>query len=162
MTEAKNIVLPAIFVAIISIFSQVVIPIGAIPINLALVGVVVCGSVLGLKRGLLAVFSYILIGCIGVPVFAGFKGGFNVLLGPTGGYIIGYLFVAAFSQKKLLTFVGLIICYITGTLWYKFVTGISFYTAIMTGVAPFVAFDIVKIIISLFISDKIKATLRGI
>ena len=83
----------ALFAALTAIFSQIMIPLPftPVPINLALLAVWLCGSVLGAKRGALAILVYLLLGAIGVPVFHGFMGGIGVLAGPTGGYIIGYL-----------------------------------------------------------------------
>ena len=83
----------ALFAALVAICSQIFVPLPftPVPINLALLALWVCGGVLGAKKGAIAIIVYILLGMIGVPVFAGFQGGLGVLAGPTGGYIIGYL-----------------------------------------------------------------------
>jgi len=81
----------AIFAVLIAICSWISIPM-TVPFTLQTFGVFMAVGVLGGKRGSLAVLVYILLGAIGVPVFAGFSGGFGILLNNTGGYIIGFLF----------------------------------------------------------------------
>ena len=83
----------ALFAALAAICSQIMVPLPftPVPINLALLAVWVCGGVLGPKKGAIAMLVYILLGVIGVPVFAGLQGGIGVLAGPTGGFIIGYV-----------------------------------------------------------------------
>ena len=79
--------------AIIAVCSWISIPL-TVPITLQTMGVVLISGLFGAKRGTLSTLLYILIGAIGVPVFSGFKSGFGVLLGSTGGYIIGFIFTA--------------------------------------------------------------------
>ncbi|MDR0875939.1 MAG: biotin transporter BioY [Clostridiales Family XIII bacterium] len=86
-------ILCAFFAALTAVCSQIMVPLPftPVPINLALLAVFVCGTVLGPKKGAISMLIYILLGLVGVPVFAGFTGGFGILAGPTGGYIVGYL-----------------------------------------------------------------------
>ena len=103
MTEAKtnsksksnvlSLVYMAMFVAIITVCAQIQIPM-TVPFTLQTLGIFMAAAMLGWKRGLISVAVYVLLGAIGVPVFAGFSGGIGVLGGPTGGYIIGFLFTA--------------------------------------------------------------------
>ena len=79
----------ALFAALTAICSQIQIPLPQIPINLALFSVCMAGAVLGAGYGSLSIIVYVLLGAVGVPVFAGFKGGFATITGPTGGYIVG-------------------------------------------------------------------------
>ena len=96
--KIRMLVFTALFAALIVVFAQLQIPMpGLVPISLATFGVMMCGLVLGWRWGALAVAVYILLGAVGVPVFAGFKGGVSALLGPTGGYIIGSLPYAALA-----------------------------------------------------------------
>ena len=119
----------ALFAVLIAICSWISIP-TSIPFTLQTFGIFVTVGVLGGKRGSFAVFIYLLLGAIGVPVFAGFTGGMGIILGNTGGYIIGFLASALIMwlMEKLLgkkTWVlalsmvlGLIACYAIGTAWF--------------------------------------------
>ena len=90
----KDLAIMAFFAALTAICSQIQIPLPYVPINLALFSVHLCGLLLGSKRAVLSQSVFLLLGLIGLPVFAGFKGGPGVLFGKTGGYIIGYLLCA--------------------------------------------------------------------
>ncbi|GHU62244.1 BioY family transporter [Clostridia bacterium] len=83
----------AFFAALTAVCSQIMVPLPftPVPINLALLSVFICGTVLGPKKSAVSMLIYIALGAIGVPVFAGFTGGLGILVGPTGGYIVGYL-----------------------------------------------------------------------
>lgn len=104
--KTTTLVLCGVFAALMAICSFITIPLGftPIPVNLATLGVFLTGGILGKKYGSISLIVYILLGAVGVPVFAGFKGGLGVLAGPTGGYIIGYL-AAAFLTGLLIEIV---------------------------------------------------------
>ena len=122
----------AVAAALICVCSWVTIPL-TVPITLQTLGVCLTAGLLGAKRGTLAVALYILLGAIGVPVFHGFTGGIGILLGSTGGYIIGFIFTALITgftadkhEKKPLTIIlamvaGVLVCYIFGTAWFAYV-----------------------------------------
>ena len=105
-TRTTALVLCGVFAALMAVCSFITIPLGftPIPVNLATLGVFLTGGILGKKYGSISLIVYILLGAVGVPVFAGFKGGLGVLAGPTGGYIIGYL-AAAFLTGLLVEIV---------------------------------------------------------
>ena len=92
-SKTYDIVYIAVFAVIMAICSWISIP-AAVPFTLQTFGVFIAVGILGGKRGTLSVLVFILLGAIGVPVFAGFSGGIGVLAGTTGGYIIGFLFSA--------------------------------------------------------------------
>ncbi|MBR5495843.1 MAG: biotin transporter BioY, partial [Oscillospiraceae bacterium] len=92
--KLRKMMMCAIFVALCSIFSQIILPIGVVPVNLTLIGVFVLSCTLDIKSAMVTVLVYIALGIVGIPVFAGFQSGFGVILGPTGGFIIGYIFTA--------------------------------------------------------------------
>ncbi len=161
--KIKKMILCAIFVALCSILSQIILPIGVVPVNLALIGVFVLSCTLDTKSALATVLIYIALGIVGIPVFAGFQSGFGVILGPTGGFIIGYIFTALivsilinFIHPIPAMLVGLVSCYTVGCVWFSLVTDTSLLTAIYTSILPFVIFDIIKIVISNLIVAKIK------
>ena len=92
MTKTNLLLLSGLFSALTGICSWINIPLffTPVPINLALIGPYMAGSLLGPRYGLLSQIIYIMTGALGIPVFAGFSGGLSVLAGPTGGFIIGY------------------------------------------------------------------------
>ena len=175
-TNLLNLVYVAMFAAIITICAQIQIP-TAVPFTLQTLGVFVASAMLGWKRGTLSVAVYILLGLIGVPVFAGFTGGAGVLFGLTGGYIIGFLFTAfivGFMCDKLgrklwvlalsMT-LGLLACYVFGTVWfmliYNYTMGsISLISALGMCVAPFLLFDAIKIAAAVVLVNRLDKVVR--
>lgn len=164
--------LTAMFAALIAVCSFITIPM-PVPFTLQTFGVFCAVGMLGGKRGTAAVTVYILLGAVGLPVFAGFRGGISALVGPTGGYIVGFLFMAlaywlitALAGSRLWVkaaamLAGLAVCYAFGTLWFVIVytrgTGaITFGAALMKCVAPFVIPDLAKAALALFISSAVK------
>lgn len=156
-TNTINLTLCAFFAALLAVCSQIQIPLPMIPINLALFAVYLAATVLGSKRGTLAVLVFLILGIIGVPVFAGFKGGPAVLFGKTGGYLAGYLFTAFFTGFlceqfgyqfwKLCLFmaIGLLTCYVFGTIWFMKLSGNPLALSLSYCVLPFLPGDAVKI-----------------
>ncbi len=163
-SRTKNMVLCGIFAAIICICSVISLPIGVIPITLGTFGIMLTGNVLGVKSGFIAVATYILLGAIGLPVFAGFQGGIGVIAAPTGGFIIGYLLLVLVSGIKhrrvitgiLLNFCGLVLCYICGCVHFMYITGLGIKITLITCVMPFVVFDIVKGIGSAIVGNSLR------
>ena len=172
--KAKNISLIALFSAIIVICSFFTVP-SIVPFTLQTFAIFLCLNILGAKKGIISILIYIFLGAIGLPVFSGFNGGIGALLNVTGGYIIGFIFSALtywlitsmFNKKPrkiinlIASFMGLIVCYIFGTLWYVLLfikngDTISFTGAFTICVLPFIIPDILKIILSVVISEKVK------
>lgn len=168
----KEMLYIAFFAALISICSWIVIPL-TVPITLQTYAVLVTCIILGPKRSLLSIFIYILLGAIGLPVFSNFSGGIGMLLGNTGGYIIGFLFTAAtiglitkICGKKTYVLIismilGLLVCYLFGTVWfikvYTSSTGsISIYKALSLCVIPFIIPDGLKILLALLTVKKLE------
>lgn len=170
--KTRDIVYMSVFTAMISICSWISIP-ASIPFTLQTMGVFMTVGLLGGKRGTLTVLTYILLGAIGVPVFAGLTGGVSVLLGTTGGYIIGFLLSALLMwgietimgrNQIVLAFsmiAGLIVCYVFGTAWFMMiytqhsgVIGLS--TVLGWCVIPFIIPDLIKIGVALFLTNRLK------
>lgn len=162
--------LVALAAALTAICSWIQIPM-SVPFTMQTFAVFAVAGLLGFKRGSAAVAVYILLGAVGVPVFSGFRGGPDVLLGQTGGYIIGFLFsamITGFAADRLgrstgilaaSMLAGLAACYIFGTLWFMYVytrnTGnIGFVSALMTCVVPFIVPDIVKTALAVFVVKR--------
>ena len=85
--KTKTIVICAIFAALMCVFSVITVPTGIIPVTLGTLGIMLTAVILGSKKGAVSVAVFILLGIVGLPVFSGFKGGIQVIFGPTGGYI---------------------------------------------------------------------------
>jgi biotin transport system substrate-specific component len=172
--KIKDIVLIALFSAIIVVCSFITIP-AVVPFTLQTFAVFLCLNILGAKKGIISILIYIFLGVVGLPVFSGFNGGIGALLNVTGGYIIGFIFsalifgvVTSVLNKKprkiikiIASFGGLIGCYIFGTLWYVLLyikngDTMSFTSALTICVLPFIIPDILKIVMSVAISERIK------
>lgn len=166
--KAKRIVYCSLLASFTAVCSQISIPLNPVPINLALFAVMLCGGLLGKKDGTVSVMVYILVGAVGVPVFASLRGGFGVLAGPTGGYIVGYVLTSyitgCFFEKSNRFCVlipgmilGVLLCYAFGTVWYMFVSGTKFLTALLPCLLLF-PFDFVKIILAYFVVKFVRRT----
>ena len=171
-TKTYDLAYIAIFAVLIAICSWISIPM-TVPFTLQTFGVFMAVGVLGGKRGSLAVLVYILLGAIGVPVFAGFSGGLGILLNNTGGYIIGFLFSALvmwameslWGKKPVIQIlsmvVGLIVCCAMGTIWFMVVytrtTGaVGIGTVLGWCVIPFIIPDLVKIALAFVLSRRVR------
>lgn len=168
----------AVFTVLIAICSWISIPM-EIPFTLQTFAVFLSVAILGGKRGTLSVVVYVLLGAIGVPVFAGFTGGIGIILRNTGGYIIGFIFAALsmwlierlFGRKlwvqAVSMVIGLIVCYAFGTAWFMLVymrnTGaVGLMTVIGWCVIPYIIPDAVKIALALILSNTLRKPLAGI
>ncbi len=170
-SETKRIILGALFAALTAVCSQIVIPLPMVPINLALFAVHLAGAVLGARAGFFSMTAYVVLGALGAPVFSGFMGGLGYLFGKTGGYIIGYIIcafvVGYFAQKYTFDFkhlcvymtVGLLLCYIFGTIWFMVIVKCDLASALMWCVIPFLPGDAVKIALAAFLAVKLKPVL---
>jgi len=160
----------SLFAVLISVCSWISVP-ATIPFTMQTFGVFLTGGLLGPRRGVAAVFIYLLLGLVGLPVFAGFTGGPGILLSPPGGYLVGFLGAAlvtgltARSGRKtwvlaLGMLAGLLICYAFGTAWFMAVyarnTGpIGLAAALSWCVIPFVIPDLLKIIAACALTNRL-------
>lgn len=172
----REMVLIALMAVLIAVCSWISIP-AAVPFTLQTFAVFCALSLLGGKNGMFSVIVYILLGAIGIPVFSGFKGGLGVLLGSTGGYIIGFVILAAVywaaekipvsSAKVRLVLdisalvLGTALCYAFGTLWFVHVYSskngaIEMYDALKWCVFPFIPFDVIKLVLAVIVPKTIK------
>lgn len=168
----------AVFAVLIAICSWISIP-TVVPFTLQTFAVFLAVSVLGGRRGTLSIVVYVLLGAVGIPVFAGFKGGIGVLLNTTGGYIVGFIFAGLimwlmerlFGRKLWAQLLGMILGMITylsvGTAWFMAVylrqTGpVSLGTVLGWCVIPFLIPDIVKMMLALSLGNLLRKRLAGI
>lgn len=170
MTRTKKWVVCALFAAIIALVAPFAIVIGPVPITFTLFALALVAFVGGSGMGAVATGIYILMGVIGMPVFSGFKGGLSAFMDPTGGFIFAYIFIALIlgqcvkTDNKAVTgmlfALALAVCYISGTVWYMFITKASLVTALTLCIVPFIPFDIIKLIVAYIVAKAIRRTLR--
>lgn len=166
----------ALMAVLICVCSWISLP-AVVPFSLQTFGVFCALALLGGRRGSLAVLVYILMGAVGLPVFIGFTGGLGTLLGPTGGYILGFLVSAllywllekyagqSIRRSAAVLLLGLALCYAFGTAWYMFIfnqTGgtVSLLAALSLCVLPFVVPDIIKLALALILVRTLKKHIR--
>lgn len=174
----------AVGAVLIAVCSWISIP-SAVPFTLQTFAVFCVLGLLGGKRGTISIAVYILLGIIGIPVFSGFRGGFGVIIGTTGGYIVGFIFMGLIywlaeviwkplgSGTKLKVVIlrgavmafGLLICYAFGTAWFMIAYArnsgpIGLATALGWCVIPFIIPDIVKLVVSVIITSRLKRFIK--
>ncbi len=169
ITELQEIVWIAFFAALLAISAFISLPIGAVPFTMQVFTLFLGSLVLGSKRATIAVLFYILLGAIGFPFFAGGKSGLAALFGPTGGFIIGFLFVAYIAGlgqfKKwyvslALLITSLIVLYTFGTLWLSFVANLPLYKAFTVAALPFIIPDMIKLSLAYAVYYVLKQQAR--
>lgn len=164
----------SMFAALTAVLSQIAIPLPftPVPINLATLAVLASGAILGAKSGAISQIVYMILGACGIPVFAQMTAGIGIILGPTGGYIIGYVaaaFVAGFITDRYNTsfiaypvaiMLGTMSCYAFGTVWFMAVTGNSFVPSLIMCVIPFIPGDVLKIIATSLLASRLRPALH--
>ena len=165
-------VVAAIGSAIIAILAQVTIPLPLIPITGQTLAIGLVVTILGMKLGVLSVIVYILVGAVGMPVFSGMSGGFGVLVGPTGGYIIGFLpsallmglymrkFGITISHAIVANLIAMVITLAFGTVWLKIVANLTWTAAFMGGVAPFIIVGVIKAVLAAWFGVIVRRRLE--
>ncbi len=168
--KGRDLTETALLTALICLLSPWTVPVGSLPVTLGSMAVCLACGVAG-RKGVTASVLYILLGMVGLPVFAGFQGGVHMLISPTVGYILGYIplglcmaFAAKVGRKTasliLGQAVGYILLYAVGTVGYCLVTKTSVAAAIAVTALPFIIGDILKIIFVGIITPRICRHLR--
>jgi len=167
VAKTKNLARVALGAAALTLCAWIAVP-TPVPFTMQSMAVLTVAALLGPKAGCSSVGVYLLLGAVGLPVFSGFRGGVQALLGPTGGYLIGFLFCAFITglaskrgrSRHILAAgmaLGMLACYGFGTLWYAVGYGAGNVSAIaMTCVVPFLLPDAVKLALSLLLSERIR------
>lgn len=179
--QIRAAVLCGLFAAFTAVFSQISLPIGPVPISCSLIAVYLAGLFLPVKTAALSQLVYLLLGIIGVPVFAGFQSGAARLAGPTGGYLLVYPVMALILSLAMVIYdkklarkslaaraayivsamlVSLIVCYAAGTAWFTVFSGSSFQKALSLTVVPFIAGDIAKIVLCTVVTLSARERLK--
>lgn len=179
--QIRAAVLCGLFAAFTAVFSQISLPIGPVPISCSLIAVYLAGLFLPVKTAALSQLVYLLLGIVGVPVFAGFQSGAARLAGPTGGYLLVYPVIALILSLAMVIYdkklarkplaaraayivgamlVSLIVCYAAGTAWFTVFSGSTFQKAMRLTVVPFIAGDIAKIVLCTVITLSARERLQ--
>jgi len=175
-SKTIDLVYIALCAVLIAICSWISIP-ATVPFTLQTFAVFCVLGLIGGKRGTIAVVVYLLIGAIGVPVFAGFSGGIGILLGTTGGYLIGFIFMGliywameglakdSMAAKIAVMVLGLIVCYAFGTAWFMTVYArssgaIGLGTALSWCVIPFIIPDLIKMVLAVLLSVRLRKAIK--
>ena len=169
--STRQMTLTAMLTALLCILGPLTLPLGPVPLSLTTALLMTMGLLLGGKRAALCCGVYLLTGLAGLPVFAGFSGGAGVLLGPTGGFLLGYLPMTALcgfvcirrdTRRTQLAalLAGTALVYTTGTAWYCWQTGAELSTALAVCVLPFLPGDALKIAAVLTGGNAVKARLK--
>lgn len=172
MSLRRNVV-TALLAAALCVMAPVAVPLGPVPVTLATMGVYLAAALLGPWRGATAVGLYLLLGGIGLPVFAGFSGGFAHLFGVTGGFLWGYLpcavvvgLLTRWGAPRLLPLwlaCGAVVLYAVGGGWFAWQTHTAIGTALLTVVLPCLPVELVKIaVVTALIFPLRKVTAVGI
>lgn len=172
----QQMALMGVMTAVICVLAPFSIPIPFSPVPISLTNLAICITIyaLGMWKGTVCYLLYLLIGLVGLPVFSGFSSGPAKLVGPTGGYLIGFIFLTLisgffidrFMNKMWLCFIGMILgvatCYLFGTVWLAYMAHMSFNAALWAGVIPFIPGDLVKTIIAMILGPQLhKALVRA-
>lgn len=173
--STRRLVLIAMVTAVLCILAPLSIPIPVSPVPISLATLVLLASVyiLGWKDATISVLVYLLLGTVGLPVFSGFSGGPGKLVGPTGGYLVGYLFMTLLAglfvehfSDRFLVVAGMVLAtavmYSLGTAWLAFQLDLTFTAALSVGVIPYLPGDTAKIVIAVIVGPILKARLQGI
>lgn len=171
--DVKTLVLCGLFAAMTAVCSQLAIPTGfAEPINLALFSVYLAGGLLGPVYATVSQLCYLLLGAVGLPVFAQMTGGISILVGPSGGYLIGYAAAAWLTgflcrrlqgkwwHNTIAMVAGLFACYALGTVWFMALMGLGLWESLLMCVIPYLPGDVIKIMMAVLLLPRLRKGLR--
>lgn len=173
--KAKDIVYSALFATLTAVLGYITIPLpfSPIPITGQSLAVMLAGCVLTPIQAGLSMLTFLFMGIIGLPVFSGGRVGIGVIVGKSGGYLIGYLVGAVIisilvrkSKSKITMFLaclfgGIIVVHILGAAWLGYVTGMGIEKAIMVGSVPFLPGDLFKAVAAVAIGVRLNKDLRS-
>ena len=172
-TQLRMMVFSSLLAALIAAGAYLAIPIGPVPIILQNLFIFLAGLLLGGRWGLTSVGIYLLAGAIGLPVFSGGAGGIGRLMGPTGGYLFGFLpavyLIGLISEKTdgkifwdvMSMICGSLIIYAFGVAWLKLVTGMTLAKTLTVGMYPFLIGDALKIAAAIPIAKTLRPIIHG-
>ncbi|WP_075981704.1 biotin transporter BioY [Bacillus massilinigeriensis] len=169
--KLRSMILTALFAAIIGVLAQITIPLPLVPITGQTLAIGLAATILGSRYGTLSAILYLIIGAIGVPVFAEFSAGISKIFGPTGGYLVGFIpatFLIGYYLEKtrftlfhafIANLIGMIVTLIFGTIWLKISAELTWTAAITGGFTPFVVVGIIKAALAAWLGIIIRKRL---
>ena len=169
--KLRKMVLASLMAALTAVGAYIQVPIGPVPIVLSTLFVLLSGLLLGSRWGLASMGLYLLVGAIGMPVFAGGRGGFAHFFGPTGGYLFGYCFSAwatgFISERRpgfmaleiFAVLLGSLAIYGLGVPWLKMAAQMSWTKTFMVGMIPFLIGDAIKASVALVLARAVRPVL---
>lgn len=158
--------------ALLCVLGPLTVPIGPIPVSLMTLALYVTSYVLGPRESLTSLAVYLLLGAAGLPVFSGYQGGLAKLAGPTGGYLVGYLFLtllcstaAEHAHRRAAGVLagmalGTAVLYAFGTTWFMLETGTALWGALSLCVFPFLPIDLGKMAVALLVGRSTRSALE--
>ncbi len=173
--KTKFVVYSALSTCFIVVCSLIAIP-AVVPITLQTFAIFLIALTFNLKVSLISLSAYLILGIIGLPVFSNFSAGFQAIVGPTGGYLLGFyllvfsvaLFKKIISKKYVNGLIGglfgLVLLYLFGTAWYLLIylrsSLASFLSALYVCVLPFIVGDILKLLLAVAICERLKKIIK--
>ncbi len=166
--KLRMMIVTALFAAIIGVMAQITIPLPLVPITGQTLAIGLAATILGSRYGTLSVILYLIIGSAGVPVFAEFSGGISKLIGPTGGYLVGFVptafLIGWFMEKRAFNFknaviansIGTLVTLALGTAWLKIAAELSWSAAIAGGFTPFIIVGLIKAVLASWIGILVR------
>jgi biotin transport system substrate-specific component len=170
--KLQMVVLASLMAALTAVGAYIHVPIGPVPIVLSTLFVILSGLLLGSRWGPASMGLYLLVGAIGMPVFAGGKGGLAHFFGPTGGYLFGYVlasWITGFVSERsgglllldiLAVVIGSFVIYGLGVPWLKLVTQMSWTKTLMVGMVPFLIGDAIKAPVAIILVRSVRPILK--
>lgn len=169
--KARNMALCGLFAALLAVCAWLAVPMGDMVFTMQTFGVFLALGLLGGKKGTAAIFVYLVLGAVGLPVFTGFQGGLGVLAGATGGYLSGFFLSGLVywlittlwghtGKVRLLAMIaGLLVCYVFGCLWFRFgylESGMGLGLIILKCVLPYLLPDACKLALAFSLTGRLK------
>lgn len=169
--STKTIVTVGMFTAVLSVLSILAFPMpSGVPVTLQTFAMAICGYVLGWKKGTASTMLYILAGTVGIPVFAGMTGGPYRLIGPTGGFIWGFIFLTLFCGlaamqssifcRIVIGLAGLAICHVLGALQYAVAASVPIPASFLTVSVPYLIKDVISVLAACFVALPVCRALK--
>lgn len=161
----------ALMAALMCVLGPMSIQIGPIPVSFTNLVIYLTVYLLGMKGATISYLAYLLLGAAGMPVLSGYSGGVGKLVGPTGGYLVGFIFIALISgfvmeksnRNTLITILGMIVAtlfdYLLGTAWFVFQMKCEVWYALTVCVFPFLLVDLAKILVATALGKTIRTAL---
>lgn len=169
----REMVAAAMMTAVTAVCAWITVP-AAVPFTMHTFAIYCTVLLLGGRGAFLSILTYLLLGAVGVPVFSGFKGGVGVLVGTTGGYLLGFLFMPliclAFEKvfgtglipQIAALVIGLFVCYAFGTAWFIHVStkAVTLEQALKWCVMPFIIPDLIKLVLAVILTSRVKKHIK--